>query len=103
MENIKQLEKAIEKWTYPYRDRSDKSSRVQEVYDYKKELLKAKLQTLKDVCKEIKKEIKYTINAKREIEKTGINKGKPRDSWHHLNGQDIILEELLKKFQGGEK
>ena len=87
-ETIKQLEKEIEKWTYPYKDRSDKSSRVQEVYDYKKELLKAKLQTLQEVCKEIDKQIKnyQKLNKKFPKNQTFV------DMWTSLFALELKLQ-----------
>ena len=116
MENINQLKKEIEelkkgcggKWSESsvsggykeyFKCGWDKKLKVHwrcDRCDQKLEILKAKLQTLQEVCEEIKMNLKDCRGKLNWTKSSKLTKA-------NLSGMILVLEELLKKFQGEEE
>lgn len=86
------LLKEIEKWTYKIKDNSNKPSRVEDVYDYKRKIFEAKLEQHLETRKELMKKILICEDA---IRSCGDNYGS--ESCDNGDYEKYFDEDLMEK------
>jgi len=104
MKNINQLKKEIEKRNKLHRKEAERLN-IEPLSDGGWEdtiELEAELKILKQVCEEIKKRYDKVVNEFNKIPEKDTSKEAIKKKFS-FSGAYIILEELLKKFQGEEK